>query len=685
MKAIAQKFLCLFLTLTVAASVCLLPVLAEEVPDLSYILENFTKAELPTISNNFNFQNTDEGESAVGNRVVDFSENLTTSNTGDTLSNDNGRLKIHRIQTEAAANNNTNLLSKSGLFSGNLGSTGLCYFSFKLQFSSTVDNVKLRLSNDTTGVGNTELVFSTSNETLKVRGQSSTVSVDSTQAHKYELLLDYNNKQLWLWIDDIPAYDGNALAFSGTATTTSYFRIYIDSKVNTNYGEIYLDDFVVTPMVAKQSVSAPVLMPSVDESVGYAYEENFDALSDGTLYIPADESAETAAQDTYGFVSDKILQITGNTLDGHPEDMTISDKKLSILGQGAHFWRYSEGFEDGTAINDNLVIQTEIQSSKAYTFNIGGGANASAVINLVATDTGITINSSKSECKKVLPDDIVGDAAYRLTFLICSNNTYSLWIDDALAVCNADVQNVTEPNKIAGINFSPNSTNAAMVVDNIRVFEAADDDFLKVDKILRFVRDYTDFAKISESDGLPLEFSNTVVEEAAGIVDAGGYTVKITDSENFYDGNDTVFPLKASATDVTVSVTYGEVALEKTIADVPMPAAFRFGDVEWGVLQAGDVYDGMIYADARNEATAKAYSPVIAVGLYSGSNEGSLSAVTVATDCLYEGGNKADGFSFSLNLEAIKSLPDNPSVKIFVWDSTDTLFPLTQNYSHKFN
>ena len=185
MKAIAKKCLCLFLTLTVAASVCLLPVLAEEVPDLYYILENFTKADLPTVSNNFDFQDTDEGEDAIGNRVCDFSEKLTTSNTGDTLSNDNGRLKINRIQTESATNNNTNLLSATNLFSGNLGNTGLCYFSFELQFSSTVDNVKLRLSNDTTGVGNTELVFSTSNKTLKVRGQTSTVSVDSTLSHKY--------------------------------------------------------------------------------------------------------------------------------------------------------------------------------------------------------------------------------------------------------------------------------------------------------------------------------------------------------------------------------------------------------------------------------------------------------------------------------------------------------------------
>ena len=46
---------------------------------------------------------------------------------------------------------------------------------------------------------------------------------------------------------------------------------------------------------------------------------------------------------------------------------------------------------------------------------------------------------------------------------------------------------------------------------------------------------------------------------------------------------------------------------------------------------------------------------------------------------------KAEGFSFSLNLENLESLPDNPIVKVFVWDSTDTLFPLTQNYSHNFN
>jgi len=305
---------------------------------------------------------------------------------------------------------------------------------------------------------------------------------------------------------------------------------------------------------------------------------------------------------------------------------------------------------------------------------VGTYANAKAMLQCTSGGSVVNQNSSLSF------DSILGTTPVNLMFLIDKEtDTFSIWVDGERKIENAPLRNpITKYSDISAFNFRTNTAGATITVDNLTIYEDADDAFYKIDKVMRSIDSVEDVATMG-GDGDIVNINTANLPQT-------GVTVTVTDSKGYYNGTDLIFPIKADTTDITVTVSYGDKSESKTFEDVTIPSAYSFGEINWGTdaPQAGSVYDSaVVAATVRNQASDNTANLLIFAALYDA--EGSeLIKVQSQADTLYEGDALASGFSISLDLTTINEIPENAIVKVFIFDQ-NTLEPLVAEvYSKTF-
>jgi len=593
----------------------------------------------------------------------------------DSYAYSDGKLQI----TVAEGTHTTEYRSLHNIFASYC--TGFCYVSFKMAIDDTLgQNVVVRMAYNGNAAGSLHMIFDTTNGKMKLHGQDDNVKeISMNEEHTYEAWLDYNNHKLWLFVDGNkePLYAG--VNFGDTTNTSSrLLRIQVDKASSTEGGNITIDDFKVGSLVEK------TFMPA--ESANVAYSETFDYIDEKTA----------VTDEEYGYSSVNISSTATGSSASNADDMTITtDGKLSINGNGtqkAHCWYF--GSTATTAmdnISGDMVISMDVRADKTndsvmHKFNLGVGSDANCKLYMYA---------NKSEAKVAGKDESgarsfvqfgsnfagTGNTVNIVWLIDKETDRVSVWVDKVCMVENMKLQNtITKYSDINAINFS---TNDQMYIDNLKVYEAADDEFYNINKVMRKVNSLADICTMNETDGL-IENIDAADISSGDFTDA---TVTVTDSKGYYNGTDFIFPLEADeeGTDITITAAQNGITQSKTFALNYVPAAYTFEAINWGVEapQAGSTFDcAVIPAKVRNAASDNGRL-FIAAALYDATGETPvINAVGIQTDKLIENGEVAQGFPIILDLTSLEEIPATSKVKVFLWNSS--MVPFSTEYENTY-
>ena len=668
-----RKIITLFLVSLMVLSVCAMPTYAAT--SLETILENYTAAD-----DSLCYVETFDTEAAA----TGFGS-WNKSNEKDTIGYDsvNKRLKVTRGQYDADTANQT--FYHATTTSVTTVDSGLCFISFKAYVDSTIKYARYTLCDNSASNEQVRIQFDSQNQIRLYNGNTQYFSINAGEENTFAFLMNYNDHTFSFWLNKgsdlstLTALNADAKDLAMASKTNSYSRflcMYVNDKVKDYYGSMYLDDFKAIPLVAKPAEEpipeAEGNFPSVGKLV---YEEDFDDYEAGALATVAE-----------GLVTSGVAAV-------NQDDMTIetdsanADNKYLVIDDTESAWHtwYFNKAANYVSPTKNIVIQFDFKSADNGYANLGSGT-ASNCILYYYNSSGVNFEPRINTPTTRGLDDFV-----TITFMIGEDNSLSMWIGDERVVHAYKSDSLSITSKVAGdlskidcINFRADGGDFKTLVDNIRVFEAADNDFLKVDKILRGVQEATDLSPVA-ADGFISDLSEDVVLNGVDASDKANYTVAFEDSKDYFDGNNMIFPLEADVSDITVSVSRGEIVDGKTFEDVTIPAAYSFAGIEWGedVPAAGAKFDSaVVKADVRNQASDIDGRLLIVAALYSDGGQ-KLESVQIQNDTLVENGENAEGFVAILDLTDTTGLPGDYIVKVFVWES-GTLKPIAGEYCKEF-
>lgn len=672
-----KKLVSMSLAALMVLSICTLPAMAATT--LETILENYEPADEANWYVN-SFDNAADATRLGGDWYNTAGDEVIAGNSLDTFGWDetSKRFKVTRGQYETLPGNTT--IYSASTEDMTTTDTKLCLITFKAQVDTSLGYVQYRLSTNSPKNYQALIQISSSGE-LRYRGsggwQYVTGGITAGTENTYAFLMNYTDNTFSLWVNqgtDLSHLTSeNAVVKDFAMSTTNrdfsgYFTMAVNDNLSDIYGSMYLDDFTVAPLVAKSveepEPETPSNMPTYTGTP--SYEETFDK-----------------AESTENFITAGIADTNTGDLSIVTDSSNSNNKYLQVSNASsqAHYWYFSkkEGYE--TPAN-NIVIQADIKTTNAFYANLGAGGDNSCIL---VYSTNIVDNN----VKRKVTDIRNRNEFTTITWMIGKDNSLSMWIGEERVFHSFKSNNLALTSKVNGdlskidcINFRPQGSNSTMLVDNIRVFEAADNDFLKVDTVLRKVQSAVDCSPAT-GDGIISDLSTDVVLD--GLADTTGYTVTFSDTKSYWNGSNMIFPLWQDTADITVKVEYGEVSDEKIFEDVTIPAAYNFTDIDWGTDTPvkGEVFDSaVIKATARNTASDTDGRLKIVAALYD--SEGTeLKLVKVQNDTLTENGASAEGFAVILDLTDVTELPANPVVKVFVWEN-GTLTPLGSGYSKSF-
>ena len=443
-------------------------------------------------------------------------------------------------------------------------------------------------------------------------------------------------------------------------------------------GSWTLDNFGIYPFEGKQ------ILPQRDESVDYFYNESFTATTPGAILGDDGES------DPFGYVeAGNINTGTGNNASSFAKNMFINENdKLQIesTSEKPHCWYFgTEAKERMKAYEGNLAISMKVQADETMCIYLGSGANASTKIYTFFNSTLSRIGNGRYgsvEESKIPYQQISGKTFINtgemseILFLIDKEtDSYSVWLDGARLVTAVPMNNtIADYSGINCINFRLESVSGGqkVIVDDIQVYPVKEDDLIKTEKVLGRIQKYSDICMVDDKDSKP-----TDLKDVSEILGESACSLVIEDSGGYLIDNHIVFPLTDDETDITISVTSGDLTVGKLIKNVPMPAAYSFGEIDWGVEvpHAGSQFDcAVLPATVRNEASDNGRLSV-AAALYDNTGENPvIEAVGAQADTLVENGITAKGFPIILNLEEVDEIPETSVVKVFLWDEHGNMF-----------
>lgn len=594
------------------------------------------------------------------------------SNEKDTIGYDsiNKRLKVTRGQYDADTANQT--FYHKDITSITTMDSGLCLISFKAYVDSTIKYARYTLCDYNASSEQVRIQFDSQNQIRLYNGSTQYFSINAGEENTFTFLMNYKDHTFTFWLNKgsdlstLTVENADAVDLAMGSTTNTYSRflcMYVNDKVKDYYGSMYLDDFKVIPFVSN-SQEEPEHQPEESDNIPaigtLLYEETFDMYDEGTISAVAPElkrSGVAAVRTDYMSVKK----------DGNNNYLVIDDTASEW-----HTWYFNK---DENFINktkelemENLVIQFDVKTDDAGYANLGSGS-ASNCILYYYTSSGINFDP------RIKTTSIVGLSEFStITFMIGNDNSISMWIGSEKVVHAYKSDTLSITSKVAGdlskidcLNFRPDGGDYKMLVDNIRVYEAKNDDFLKVDTVIRNIQSELDLSP-ETNDGIVSDLSAEVVLKGVDEADKVNYTVSFEDTKGYFNGNSLILPLVADTADVTVKVSYGEVSDAKCFSNITIPAAYSFSEIDWGkdIPIAGAKFDSaVIKAVARNQAsdTSGRISIVAALCSQDGSE---IIAANVQNDTLFENGEIADSFAVCLDLSNVSELPENPVVKVLV-------------------
>ena len=271
----------------------------------------------------------------------------------------------------------------------------------------------------------------------------------------------------------------------------------------------------------------------------------------------------------------------------------------------------------------------------------------------------------------------VEDGEITLAFLLdYDDDTYNLWI-------NKELNELTEKNALyRNLNFNRVASEVtsfkymrayvdkkngdslgSWTLDNVGIYPLEkSDDFIKAEETINGIQSFSDICTVDSTDSKP-----TDLKAASDIAGDTGCTVEITDSKGYVQNEHIVFPLVEDTTNMTVKVTSGSVTVDKTIENVPMPAAYTFGEINWGDASPapGAKFEAVsLPVTVRNEASNNGRLFVTAA-LYD--NTGAtpvMEAVSVQDNIV-----KDNKIQIKLDLTNKTELPASSILKVFAWNT----------------
>lgn len=603
--------------------------------------------------------------------TLDFSSSVGgfTKRSGEVEVNSN----VLRAYKETGSSSNINFYNSTQT-EPSTGS-GYCLFSFEIKMVNTTE-IKIRLgSGYSNGSQYAELNLETSGNInayhSDLNDSYKTIKGKYTPGEwtKIDILTDSINNKYYAWfnndsedvLNEKPDIDGFAYMQDDVGYIKT-IRIWTGTTFDEDTAaELLLDNYSVTPLVKSADI-----LPSKGEN-NYVWNEDFDEFPVGSY---TDNSSNEVWSN---LVTEGVLSVPSGA-SGNPVQVNTGD--LSIASAGEHNNHLEVTYAKGNYHNwyyptvatnpeNNMVISLKVKANGEAHIRLGSGNNTSSKgcpVILKADANGVYTIVNSEDSAKLTANNFVhknattlSDIPYtNITFLVHSDYTYTLWVDNELILTKEPFNRKSAINSLCFYI----KENVTMCIDDIEIYEAADDDFLKVYNLMNELNAGTK-AAVSTADG------SIVLKNAAELGTSA--TVSYSDAKGYVANGDVKYPLfTADTTDIRAVVQSGAVKEAKVYQGIAVPTAYTFGETAT-FTKNGTKYDVSVPVSLRNELSDGRLLVVTAVY-----DENECKKVSIKEDAFanYNGGT----FDASIELgETIIS--ENAKVKVFFWEK-GTLTPL---------